>query len=189
MERFSDDIVESIEDTLLSQLPDILGYALEKANEDGKLRELMKLLCLERMLPQSNRIESLPTGKILVFGRQEVSKNVMEAIAKDLGISKQRFEFYDYEEAKTYPYNHLDSNGAVCAVLFGAVPHKTTGTGDAGSVISNLEQRQQEGIIPARILQLSAGGELKITKTNFRNTLVVLVDTGIVRPDLWSSSA
>jgi hypothetical protein len=183
MEKFDRELLEILEDTILTQLPNILPYALETANDTGKLRGLLELLFLDRLLPPPQSFESkaLPTGKILVFAAQKVNTNDLLGVAKNLGVSKDRFEFYDYEKSKTYPYKSLEYNGNVCAVLFGGVPHKTTGTEDFNSVIVNLESKVKEDIVWARVLRLCTSNELKLTKSNFREALALLIKEGNVK--------
>jgi hypothetical protein len=181
MEKFDQDILDSLEDIILTQFPDILRHALENANNSGKLRELLRLLYLDRLLPHQYRSEALPTGKILVFTGHSVKGKDLLGIAKRLGISKDRFEFYDYEQSKTYRYSQLEHNSVVSAVLFGAVPHKTVGAEDSSSIVSNLERKAKDGVIYARILRLYANNKLKLTKTNFREALIRLICEGSVR--------
>jgi hypothetical protein len=181
MEKFDQEFLEMLEDTILTQLPDILPFALEAVNDSGRLRELLELLYLDRLLPQSFKSEALPTGKILVFSGQRVRVKDLLGVAKNLGISKERFEFYNYEQSKIYPYYRLEYSSLVSAVLFGAVPHKTTGNDEFNSVISSLEHKAREGVVYARVLRLSANNELKLTKTNFRSALIRLISEGSVK--------
>jgi hypothetical protein len=183
MERFEKDLVNMLEDTMLTELPNILPNALEAANEKGKLRELLELLFLDRLLPppESDELKALPTGKIFVFAAEEINKDHLLGVAKDLGVSKERFEFYDYDRSKTYPYNTLEYNAKVCAVFFGGVPHKTAGTEDFKSVVANLEVKERKGIILARVVRLCASNELKLTKSNFREALKKLISEGRIK--------
>ena len=60
--------------------------------------------------------------------------------------------------------------------LFGANPHSSTGKGDSGSVISEMQRK--EGY--PRIEVLRAGEQVKITKTNFKETLEKLLEEEII---------
>jgi len=183
LEKFDKETIETIEDTILTRLPDILPYVLEKVNDEGKLRGLLELLSLDELINQLEAFTSkaLPTGKILVFAAQNVSTKDLVGVAKNLGIGKDKLEFYNYKEAKTYNYRKLEYNSNVCAVLFGAVPHKTAGTEDYSSVITSLKEKAEKGIIYAKVATLSTGNELKLTKTTFKNSLENLISEGHIK--------
>jgi hypothetical protein len=179
-EKFNKADLDILEDYIVTQLPDILTYVLESANESGRLRELLELLHLDRLLPQSYTSTPYSTGKILVFAGKTVKEKDLLGVAKSLGISKERFVFYDYEQAKAFQYDSLECNAGISAILFGSVPHKTVGTENNNSVIANIERKADEGIIWAPVVRLHANNELKLTKTNFREALSQLIDDGSI---------
>ena len=182
MEKFDKDFIDMIEDTLLTQLPDILRYSLDSANEVGKLRGLLELLYLDRLLPQvqSNVSKALPNGRILVFSSRNVKVKDLLGVAKSLGVTNE-IEFYDYEQSKTYPYSKLEYNTLINAVLLGAVPHSTSGTDGYSSLVVSLERKAEEGVLYARVIRLSANNELKLTKESFREALKKLISEGNIR--------
>lgn len=89
-------------------------------------------------------------------------------IIKSFGLDKNRFEFcLDYEKAKTFPYWKLRYNPDYRVVIFGPVPHSSTGKNDSSSVIA--EMKNHEGY--PRVEVLSGNNSVKITKSNFREVL------------------
>jgi len=183
LEKFSPDIIDGVEDDLLLQLPDLLRVALDRANDEGKLRSLLRLLQRESLLPQSETIDVLPNGDILVFSGQTVQTKDLQGIAKGLGIKKSRIRFYNYEQSKRFDYRKLEYASDICAIIIGAVPHKTSGTEDFSSLVESLKSKSQAGRIPARIRPLYAGNQLKITNSNFKQTLKELIDDDVIHPD------
>lgn len=61
-------------------------------------------------------------------------------------------------------------------VLFGPLPHSTSGKNDSSSVIA--EMKSKEGY--PRIETLNAGNKLKITKSNFKSTLERLIQENYI---------
>ena len=106
------------------------------------------------------------------IGASEVKENVLNGIIKNLGIDKSRFEFcLDYDKAKTFQYSKLRYNPNYRVVIFGPVPHSSTGKNDSSSVIA--EMKNHEGY--PRVEVLSGNNAVKITKSNFKDTLNKLV--------------
>jgi len=181
MEKLTREQINELEDEILVQLPDLLPFVLETANENGMLSELMDMLYLDHLLPNSFIAEALPTGKIIVFGDSAVKPDVLLGIAKSLGLEKDRLEFYDYEKAKTFQSSKLEYRSEYSAILIGPVPHKAKGTEGYSSLLTSLEDKHRENIIPAHVVRLGAGEEMKITKTNFKEALIDLIDAGVVK--------
>ena len=152
-------------------------HILLKANRSGELEKILCSIGLEEYInkPVYNTSNK---GKIVVIGESKVKKEHLIGIGKSLGLEKERFEFcLDYNEAKTYEYKKLRYNPYLySAVLFGANPHSSTGKGDSSSVISEMQKK--EGY--PRVEVLRAGERIKITKTNFRETLEKLLKEEII---------
>jgi len=72
---------------------------------------------MEHLLPQTTGVEVIPTGKIVVFAGNSLKANEIFGLGKDFGLSKDRFEVYDYESAKSYDYSKLEWTGNICALL------------------------------------------------------------------------
>ncbi len=116
-------------------------------------------------------------GIIVVVGDSEVSKQCLLAIGKECGISKDRFEFcLSYDEAKRFNFKKIQYSDRYSLIMIGPMPHSSYGSGDFSSALSAL--RNTEGYPP--IVTLGAQS-LKITKTNFKNTLEQLIHNNILR--------
>lgn len=142
------------------------------ANRTGELDSLLKNWGLDKLLKRQTVYETYKGGKIVVIGASEIKENILIGIAKKFGIDESRFEFcLDYDGAKTYSYKKLQYNPNYRVVVFGAVPHSSTGKKDSSSVIA--EMKNHEGY--PRVEVLSANKEVKITKSNFKKLLNRLV--------------
>ena len=98
------------------------------ANRSGELESLLKDWGLDKLLKKQSTYETDKNGKIVVIGASEVKENILIGIVKSFGLDKDRFEFcLDYNDAKTYQYNKLQYNPNYRVVVFGAVPHSSTG--------------------------------------------------------------
>lgn len=166
--------VEEIEEIL-----DEIQKRVTFANRTDELDVLLKAWGLTEFLP-SEEDDRYKSGKIVVIGGSDVDERILSGICKNCGIGKDRLEFcLDYDKAQTYNYRKLRYNQAYSVVIFGAVPHSTTGKGDSGSVVAELES--QNGYPPVK--RLMAGSELKITKSNFKNAIRELLDSNIINSD------
>ena len=112
------------------------------------------------------------------MGGSEVKERHWRGVCKELGFTdKDRFEFYlDYETLQKFKYNDLQWNDSYRVLLVGPAPHKTSGTGEYASFLFALEK---ESGFP-RIVKMTTGNELKITKSNFKATLKGLLDEGFL---------
>ena len=142
------------------------------ANRTGKLNDLLRKLGLTEFLKESV-YETQKDGKIVVIGQSEVNVNKLQGVIKSLGLDKERFEFcLEYDAAKTYNYKKLQYSPKYRVVLFGPVPHSSTGKNESGSVIA--EMTSKEGY--PRVVLLNYNNELKITKSGFRKALEMLLN-------------
>lgn len=141
------------------------------ANRTGKLNDLLRKLGLTEFLKESV-YETQKDGKIVVIGQSEVNVNKLQGVIKSLGLDKERFEFcLEYDAAKTYNYKKLQYSPKYRVVLFGPVPHSSTGKNESGSVIA--EMTSKEGY--PRVVLLNYNNELKITKSGFKKALEMLL--------------
>ena len=84
-------------DELLDKIKDIV---LE-ANRRGDLEQLLEKIGLQEYAQSPNQYDSYKNGKIVVIGDSEIKPNVLLAVAKEMGINKERFELcLDYESAQ-----------------------------------------------------------------------------------------
>lgn len=121
--------------------------------------------------------------KILVSGDSKVALKNLRGIGKQLGFSKNRFDFVlGYEEGTHYDYEKLKYTETYGLAIMGAVGHSTHGRGNYSSIIEAMKWMDcYPNVVEARTLE----GSLKITCTSFRDALIEAVDKGLVEPDNW----
>lgn len=167
-----------LEDAVLRELPDRLTNALTTANRTGRLEDLLGLLNMTYLLSPSETLKTYKDGKIIVIGYSEVKEETLKAIAKSLNIDKDRFEFcLDYEKAQKYEYRKLQYASSYRVILFGPVPHSSTGKGESGSVIADMEKRPD---CYPRVVRLGINQELKITNSSFKKALAQLKEENYI---------
>lgn len=163
-----------LEELIKSELEDNLTGILTKLNRLDRLEEFLALLGLEALLEKDSGYQVYKNGKILVIGQSDVKVDVLRAVARDLGIEKNRLEFYlDYEDAKTFNFKKIQWQPTYSLIMVGPMGHSGKEKGDFGSVISALES--QDGYPP--VIKLGTD-HLKITKTDFRSKLQELMALG-----------
>lgn len=161
-------------------LLDEITHRFTKANTDGSLPELLeKLGWSDLMTNEAEPLYTFSNGKILVIGEQTVPVEKLQLTAKKLGLNIDRFEFaLDYEGAQTYNYSKLAYNTNYRVILVGATPHSTTGTGQSGSLLAELENHPDK--YPRTIALRTEEGTLKITKSNFKRELEKLIEENYI---------
>lgn len=156
-----------LEDTIRKELDNHLTAALAKLNRTGGLEDFLDLLGMGHLLERETGYQVFKTGKIIVIGQSDVRKEDLLAIAKKLGLDRNRFEFHlGYEDAKNYDFNKTRWQASYSLIMVGPMPHSGSVKGDSGSIIASLES--QEGYPP--VVRLGSNG-LKITKSDFRTKL------------------
>lgn len=162
------------------ELEEIVDQAQEKireeiflANRMGNLDEILSQWGLSDLLIKQSAYDTEKNGKIVVVGSSEVKINVLLGIIKELNLDKNRFEFcLDYLDSKTFNYKKLQYCPKYRLVMFGPVPHSSTGKHDSSSVIAEMENK--EGY--PRILKLNGNRKLKITKSSFKHALEKMIE-------------
>lgn len=156
----------------LEEVIDRITAKVTLANRTGELDELLMAWGFSDLVKAEPSYETEKDGKIVVIGASEIKENILTGIVKSLGLEKDRFEFcLDYDKAKTYQYNKLRYNPNYRLVLFGPVPHSSTGKNDSTSVIAEMENH--EGY--PRVEVLNGNNAVKITKSNFKKVLTQLI--------------
>lgn len=162
-----------LEDAIRKELDEHLTTVLAKLNRTGELETLLCLLDMEHLLKQEPGYQVFKTGKIIVIGQSDVRKEDLLAIAKKLGLDKNRFEFHlGYEDAKNYDFSKTRWQASYSLIMVGPMPHSGSAKGDSGSIIASLES--QEGYPP--IVRLGSNG-LKITKSDFKAKLEDVIES------------
>lgn len=151
-------------------------------NQQGTLGEFLTKVGMQHLLTSGDSygIENDSHGQIVVIGESSVREDILRGVAKDLGFSKDRFVFLDYKETKSQDCRDWQYNTSIAAIMCGPVPHKTTGMGDSSSLLEAL--RSQPGYPPVEELR-DMTGDLKITKTAFRDGLVRLIGRQVITQD------
>lgn len=159
-----------LEEELRKELDEKLEQILAILNRNDQLEELLNLLGLQDLLGIEDTDIS-EDGIILVIGQSDVKCEKLSAVARELGLDRDRFEFHlNYDDAKTFDFKKTQWSTKYSCILVGAMPHSGYAKGDYSSVITALES--EVGYPP--VYRLGNGG-LNITKTSFRNTLQDLV--------------
>lgn len=164
------ELEQKLQDTLAERLLEILT----RLNRTDKLNTWLELMELTNLLQSDTSYFTYRSAKILVIGESQIKLNVLKAIIQNLGIDFKRFELcLDYNDTKSFNFNKLRYNSQYSLVLVGAMPHKTSGTGDFSSAIARMEQ--EDGFPPVVRFK-----DLKITKTNLKEALQESLNAGYI---------
>lgn len=165
-------------DGIIKEVHEEIEEILLKANRSGELRNILKVLNLEYILGEESSYKTCPEGKIVILGESKVKAEEIYGIGKSFGLAKNRFELcLSYDEVKRYNVEKLRYEPLKYAVvLAGPHPHKTIGTGDSSSLLSEIEKTS--GYPP--LYRLISNENLKITKSNLKTILKKLLDKGII---------
>jgi hypothetical protein len=166
---YSIDQLIEIEEMVKKELPGKLEELITLANRQGRLENLLNTLNLSYILVDNEgKYETHKNGKIVVIGESDIKEKVMLGIAKKLNIDRERLEFcLGYDAAKKYNFRKLQFAPKYRVVLVGPMPHSVSGKGDHSSIITGIENT--EGY--PRIERLKSNNALKITKSNFEQSL------------------
>ena len=154
-----------------ADLMEEVTHRFSMANVNETLQELLSRLGWADLLPNEEEpLFTFANGKILVIAGQTINVSDLRVTINKLGLDYNRFEFVlDYDRAQRYNYSNLEYNYGYRVILMGAVPHSTTGTGDSGSVLAELQSHPDK--YPRVIALRTEEGTLKLTKNNFRKAL------------------
>ena len=169
-----------LEDAIIERLDAIL----HRKNIDGSLERLLREMGLDDAIAEfegmKDPLATWPDGIVLVLGARPSMVDDLRSVGKALGIGKKRFEFVEYDDVTNYGFRKLSFTSKYCAVLAGAHPHMARDIDGANSVIAHLESNRDE--FPETV-RLYAGGQLSVTKTNFKQALENLISRGVITPD------
>lgn len=177
MDRLTTEELLDLQEEILARLPESITALLISLNTNGRLEEFLYLIGMGDLVDGKEPLEVWSEGRVIVFGDTQIREKDLFGVAKDMGVSKERIEFIDFNEAKRFDYKTLEYNHKVVAVMFGAVPHSTSGKGSDTSVITKMERKRD--VFP-KVIRLNANGTLKVTKTNFRESLKELIESGLI---------
>jgi len=114
----------------------------------------------------------------LIFGESRLKEREIYGCLKEYGIDKERIELHlGYEEAKMFPFRNLQYNPNYRLILFGPVPHSGKGKEEYSSIITQIEN----GDGYPKVIRLTDGHGLKITKTSQKNAIRKEIDSGYLK--------
>lgn len=109
-------------------------------------------------------------ARILVIGQSRVPEQHLLGICKAMELERDQTEFrLSYDAFDSLDIRSLQYNESVAGILIGPVPHKVPGQDDPVQALM-----RQEGYPPAVRVETNSG-ELKITKSSFRDALQSLL--------------
>ena len=169
------------------EILDQVSERLAQANADGTLHDVLSLLGLQGLVGVDDELDlgeyDSAYGDLLVMGKCDAKKHVLQAVAEECGYSRERIKFVDYDNVSQFDCSILCNSMRYAAVLCGPVPHKAGVMGDTSSILEALRHVEQ-GYPPLAELRESYGtGELRITKTTFRTALAELEAKKAIRPN------
>ncbi len=172
------DILSEIEESLGKIFDDELLKIISMLNRKNQLEEFLEMIGHQDLIPGKKAFQATKKGIIIVVGQSDVKQKHLEGAIKEIGLDKDRFEFYlDYEDGITRKVKTWQWNTRISAILVGPMPHSGEAKGDYSSVISALEQ--EEGYPPVE--RLGKNG-LSISKSDFKDKLMDLLDSNIIEP-------
>ena len=152
----------------IEELLDEIRMRVLKANREDRLDQLLASMGMSDLMevqPQPGNKD----GIIVVLGASEVDEHRLLGVAKSLGLDKDRFEFcLDYDTLQKYNFRKLQYSDKYRMIMVGPMPHSTAGKGDSSSAIAEMEKHPE---MYPRVVRVSSGNELKITKTGFKEAL------------------
>lgn len=154
-----------------------LHAEIKSAYKHNCLSGYLSSIGMSELIPSKDNtgFESYPDGKILIFGDSKIKDKEIFGCTKSLGIPSDRIELHlGYEVAKKYDFNKLKYAPNYRLILFGPIPHSGTSKGDYSSVLTKIEN--EEGY--PKVVRLTDGHSLKITKTSLKNALKKELESG-----------
>lgn len=169
-----------LEDAIQDRLDDLL----HRKNIDNSLERMLREMGLDVLISEFEGTKKPHgtwfDGNVLVLGARPTMVNQLRGVGKALGISKDRFEFVEYDDVTNFDFRKLSYSLRYCAILAGANPHMARGIEGASSVITHLESNRDK--FPETV-RLVAGNQLSVTKSNFRQALEDLIGRGVIATD------
>ena len=153
-------------DTIYSKIVEEVTLA-NRTSQDELNKVLGKYGLAEKKL--SYQYCNIRSSKIIVFGETEINQNILNAIAKNLGIHPERIDYISYNDTTNYDISNLKYSNKYSDILVGPVPHKAKNIGDYSSMIESIEANSE--CFPPLIRVIDKTGTLRISKTFFKIAL------------------
>ena len=152
----------------IEELLDEIRVRVLRANREDTLDRLLTSMGMHELI-EAQVQPGNKNGMIVVLGASDVDETHLLITAGKLGLDKSRFEFcLDYNALQKYNFRKLQYSDKYRLILVGPMPHSTTGKAESGSAIAEMEKHPE---MYPRILRMSAGSTLKITKAGFKEVL------------------
>ena len=165
MDRLGTVELLELQEEILARLPEEITAILVRLNTNGRLEEFLYLIGMGDLTEGGEPLEVWPEGKVVVFGDAQARPKDLCGVAKELGISRDRIVFVGHDESVRFDFRKLEYNHSIVAVMFGAIPHSTSGKGSDGSVIARMERMSD--VFP-RVIRLNANGKAQSYKDQFQ---------------------
>lgn len=163
---------------LVSAVERAIYQSLYEAWQKNQIPAYLKQIGLPELIPQDSSFswnDTNKAGKIIIFGESSIKERDIIGVLKRLHIEKDRVELHlGYKELKRYPFTTLQYNHNYRLILVGPLPHSVTGKEDFSSIITMMENT--DGY--TKVVRLCSNQQLKITKSNLRNTVREQIASG-----------
>ena len=159
----------------IEELLDEIRIRVLRANRDGTLDQLLSSMGIHDLI-EAQVLQENKNGKIVVLGASEVDAAHLLNIAMKYGLDKNRFEFcIDYDSLQKYNFHKLQYSDKYRLILVGPMPHSTAGKLDSSSAIAEMEKHPE---MYPRIVRMSSGSSLKISKSGFKQVIENMLHEG-----------
>jgi len=175
----------SEESFLLLKLTQILSASLENVSSTFNLQiqaindniNQKVVEGIRQELPELNGLQNKKETnniKILILGDIQIQEKDIYGIAKDYGIPNKNIEIIkDWDKIKNLDLETLRYSAKYNGIMIGPVPHSVKGKGDYSSIIEALKEKERG--FPVHVEVREPNGELKITKSTFRQKIKLLI--------------
>jgi hypothetical protein len=178
--RLSVENLITLKEPIMNYLDKNYLKEMTELNRKDELDQFFYNFHLHDILDIPKTLETKGDGKILVIGESIVKDKDLIGIIKSLNLDKSRVEFVtDYENVKNYDFANLRYNSNYRLILVGPMPHKVIGI-NGKKYSSMIEQMEQNPEIYPKVLRLTTASKLKITKTNFKKSLLIESQNGYI---------
>ncbi|MFC2159239.1 hypothetical protein ACFLQS_00780 [Actinomycetota bacterium] len=155
-----------------------LHIAIKRAYKSGNLQDYLSSIGMIDLFPCENETslyDTNPEGKILIIGDTKLKDNKIYGCLKECGIPKERIALQiGYDNVKNYSFKSIQYNPNYRLILFGPVPHSGVGKKEKSSIITQIENT--DGY--PKVVRLSDGHGLKITKTSLKKVVLQEIQNG-----------
>lgn len=152
---------------ILDKIYQKLVKEITEAYEEKRLSEVLKKYGFENEKENNYFAQG---NRILVIGQPVVPKEILNGVAKSLGINKNDIDYeLDYEKLPSFNFGKLRYTSPYTDILVGPMPHKVKDIENYSSFLSMAEANPED--FP-NVIRLETSNELKITKESFRKGLL-----------------